>query len=59
MTFSGEWFNVLNTGYVLSRSRFANAAAFTQTNAGAEPGIGRIEEIIAPSIFRVGARLFF
>jgi len=59
VTFSGEWFNVLNTGYVLSRSRFANAAAFTQTNAGAEPGIGRIEEIIAPSIFRVGARLFF
>jgi hypothetical protein len=59
LTLSAEWFNVFNSGYVLSRYRFANVAAFTAANQGAEPGLGRIEEIISPSIFRVGARLFF
>jgi hypothetical protein len=44
---------------VLSRSRFANASAFTNTSQGAEPGVGRIEELISPRIFRFGARLSF
>jgi hypothetical protein len=44
---------------VLSRYRFANSSAFTDTAGGAVPGQGRIEQIIAPSIFRLGARIFF
>jgi hypothetical protein len=61
LTLSAEWFNVLNNDVVLSRSRFANSGAFTQTISGADPanGLGRIEEVIAPSIFRLGARFSF
>jgi hypothetical protein len=59
MTLSAEWFNVFNTSYTLSRYRYANSSSFTNTSQGAEPGLGRIEEIIAPGIFRIGARLFF
>jgi hypothetical protein len=54
-----EGFNVFNTSYVLSRYRYANSSSFTQTIAGAEPGLGRIEEIISPRIFRIGARFQF
>jgi hypothetical protein len=61
LTLAAEWFNVMNNDVVLSRSRFANSTAFTQTVAGAVPGegLGRIEEIIVPSIFRFGARFSF
>jgi hypothetical protein len=59
LTLSAEWFNVFNTSHVLSRARWANTAAFVQTSGGAIDGRGRIEEIIAPSIFRIGARLSF
>jgi Carboxypeptidase regulatory-like domain/TonB-dependent Receptor Plug Domain len=59
LTLSAEWFNVFNSGTVLSRYRFANSSAFTDTAAGAEPGLGRIEEILAPGIFRLGARFTF
>jgi hypothetical protein len=59
LTFSAEWFNVFNTGTILARARNANTAAFVDAAGGAEAGIGRIEEIIAPSIFRLGARLSF
>ena len=48
-----------NSGVVLSRSRQANTGTFTSTIAGAEPGIGRIEEIIAPRILRLGVNLTF
>jgi hypothetical protein len=58
-TLSVEAFNVLNSGVVLSRFRFANSAAFTTVSAGAEPGKGRIEEIISPRILRLGARFTF
>ena len=46
---------------MLSRSRFANAGAFVNTSQGAVPseGLGRIEEILVPSIFRFGARFSF
>ena len=54
-----EAFNVFNTSYVLSRYRFANSSSFTQTIAGAEPGLGRIEEIISPRILRFGVRYQF
>jgi hypothetical protein len=50
---------VLNNDVVLSRYRFADQAPFTSTIAGAAPGLGRIEEIISPSIFRLGARFSF
>ena len=32
LTLAAEWFNVLNNNVVLSRSRFANAGAFTSTS---------------------------
>jgi hypothetical protein len=52
---------VFNNNVVLSRSRFANAGAFVNTTQGAVPGegLGRIEEILVPSIFRFGARFSF
>jgi hypothetical protein len=61
LTLAAEWFNVTNNDVVLSRYRFANQSAFTSTIAGADPsaGLGRIEEIIVPSIFRFGARFSF
>jgi len=59
LTLSAEWFNVLNTDFVLSRARYANTSAFTDVKGGAIDGRGRIEEIIAPSIFRFGARIQF
>ena len=59
LTLSAEAFNVLNNGVVLSRSRQANTATFLSTIAGAEPGVGRIEEIIAPRIVRFGVNLTF
>jgi hypothetical protein len=51
----------MNSGTVLSRSRFANAGAFVNQTQGAVPGqgLGRIEEILVPSIFRFGARFSF
>jgi hypothetical protein len=59
ITFSAEWFNVFNSGTVLTRYRYANASAFTDLAGGAEPGVGRIETLLSPSIFRFGARLTF
>jgi hypothetical protein len=59
VTLSAEWFNVLNNDLILSRYRWANSGNFTNTAQGAESGRGRVEEIINPSIFRFGARLFF
>jgi hypothetical protein len=61
LTLAAEWFNVFNSGTVLSRSRNALAPAFTNTSQGAVPGegLGRIEEILVPSIFRFGARFTF
>jgi len=59
LTFSAEAFNVLNNDVILSRSRQANTATFTSTIAGAEPGIGRIEEIISPRIVRFGVNFAF
>jgi hypothetical protein len=59
LTFSAEAFNVLNNDVVLSRSRQANTATFVSTIAGAESGIGRIEEIIAPRIVRLGVNFSF
>jgi len=59
LTLSAEWFNVFNNDLVLGRYRYANSSAFIDTAAGAEPGLGRIEEIISPSIFRFGARFTF
>jgi hypothetical protein len=61
VTLSAEWFNVLNNDIVLSRWRQANSANFVNPQQGADisGGLGRIEEIISPSIFRFGVRLFF
>ena len=59
LTLAAEWFNVFNNDLVLSRWRFANSGNFTNTAQGAEAGLGRVEEIIAPSILRFGARLTF
>jgi hypothetical protein len=56
---SAEWFNVFNSDTVLNRFMFANSPSFVAEDMGAIPGQGRIEEIISPSIFRVGARLAF
>jgi hypothetical protein len=56
---SAEWFNVFNSSLVLSRYRFATGTAFTATESGATGDRGRIEEIISPSIFRIGARFTF
>ena len=59
LTLSAEWFNTFNNDLILSRYRWANSGNFTNTAQGAESGKGRVEEIINPSIFRFGARLFF
>jgi hypothetical protein len=59
LTLSAEAFNVLNNDVILSRSRQANTPTFTSTIAGAEPGVGRIEEIISPRIVRFGVSLLF
>ncbi len=61
VTLSAEWFNVFNSSLVLSRWRQANSTNFIAVQQGADiqGGRGRIEEIISPSIFRFGARLFF
>lgn len=59
LTLSAEAFNLLNNDVVLSRSRQANTGTFISTIAGAEPGIGRIEEIISPRIVRMGVSLTF
>jgi hypothetical protein len=57
LTLSAEWLNFFNTSQVLSRYRCATGSAFLDDLGGAVEGRGRIEEIISPSIFRVGARL--
>jgi hypothetical protein len=59
VTLSAELFNVFNNDLVLSRFRFANSSSFTSTVAGAEAGMGRVEEVISPRILRVGARFSF
>ena len=59
LTLSAELFNIANSSTVLSRYRYANNSAFTSTIAGAEQGVGRIEEIISPRILRFGARFTF
>jgi len=59
LTVSAELFNVLNNDVVLGRSRQANTATFTSTIAGAEPGLGRIEEILSPRVVRLGLSLAF
>ena len=59
LTLSAEAFNVLNNDVVLSRSRQANTGTFISTIAGAAPGIGRIEEIIAPRVVRLGINFAF
>jgi len=61
VTLSAEWFNVFNSSLVLSRSRQSNTATFVNAQQGADisGGRGRMEEIISPSIFRFGVRLFF
>jgi hypothetical protein len=47
-TLAGEWFNVANSGQTLIRIRQANAAAYN-----------RIDEVLNPSIFRLGATFGF
>ena len=47
-TLAGEWFNVANSGQVLIRIRQANAAAYN-----------RIDEVLNPSVFRLGATFGF
>jgi carboxypeptidase family protein len=59
LTLSAELFNALNNNVVLGRSRQANTGTFISTIAGAEPGLGRIEEILAPRVLRVGVNLTF
>lgn len=60
LTLSAEWFNVMNSGTVLSRARYADSTAtFIAPTQGSVSGQGRIEEILSPSIFRLGARLSF
>jgi hypothetical protein len=59
VTLSAEAFNVLNNDLVLGRFRFANQPSFISTIAGAEPGKGRVEDIINPRVVRFGARLSF
>jgi hypothetical protein len=59
LTASAELFNVLNNNVILSRSRQANSPTFVSTIAGAEPGLGRIEEIISPRVLRLGLNLSF
>jgi hypothetical protein len=59
LVLSAEWFNVFNSGTVLNRYMFANSPPFVAEDMGAVEGRGRIEEILSPSIFRLGARLAF
>jgi hypothetical protein len=59
VTLSAEVFNLLNNNVVLSRYRFANSGNFTNTDQGAEPGMGRIEEILAPRVVRLGILFSF
>jgi hypothetical protein len=59
VTLSAELFNLFNSGLVLSRWRYPDSAAFTDAAGGATQGVGRIEEIISPRIFRFGARFAF
>jgi hypothetical protein len=59
LTASAELFNVLNNNVVLGRARQANTPTFISTIAGAEPGLGRIEEILAPRVVRFGLSLAF
>jgi hypothetical protein len=59
LTLSAEWFNVFNNNPVLGRYRYANNSSFTNTSQGAIAGAGRVEEILAPSVFRFGARFQF
>jgi hypothetical protein len=47
-TLAGEWFNVANSGQVLIRIRQANSSAYS-----------RIDEVLNPSIFRLGATFGF
>ena len=56
---SANAFNVFNSDNVLSRYRYATGSAFTAEDQGAVDGRGRIEEVISPSIFRLGVRLTF
>jgi hypothetical protein len=55
VTLGVEWFNAFNAGTVLSRYGYVNAGAFSSPS----PGQGRIQEIMSPSIFRLGATLNF
>jgi hypothetical protein len=48
LTLAGEWFNVANSGQVLIRIRQANSTAYN-----------RIDEVLNPSIFRLGATFGF
>jgi hypothetical protein len=59
VTLSAELFNVFNNNLVLSRWRYPDSAAFVDTAAGATAGVGRIEELMSPRIFRFGARFNF
>jgi hypothetical protein len=59
LVLSAEWFNVFNGGTVLNCYLFANSPAFVAEDMGEVPGRGRIDEILSPSIFRLGARLAF
>ena len=47
-TLAGEWFNVANSGQVLIRIRQANSTAYN-----------RIDEVLNPSVFRLGATFGF
>ncbi len=59
LTLAAEWFNVFNNNFVLGRYRYANSSSFTNTSQGATSDRGRVEEILAPSVFRLGARFSF
>jgi len=59
VTLSAEVFNLLNNNVVMSRYRFANSGNFTNIDQGAEPGMGRIEEILAPRVVRLGILFSF
>jgi len=48
LTLAAEWFNVANSGQVLIRIRQANSGAYN-----------RIDEVLNPSIFRLGATFGF
>jgi hypothetical protein len=59
LTASAELFNALNKNTVLGRYRYANSSSFISTIGGAEPGLGRIEEILSPRVVRLGLTLTF